>query len=350
MRCVPTTVLILIALTLLPSCGGEGEASGEGGVTQEAVLDGLNNPACVTFSPGGKLTVCTAGPGKENGNGRVVVWSDGKTEDYVTGMATEYWKPGKDGEPDRFKLGPVGAVWVNDSLLAVSNGGLKDSKDNVLLFNGPGAASTGKASNGLDPTSEDSKDLGEGNLVGFSTAPGSDTVYVCGQGADAKSWLLQLDPSTAKLTTLASADDNGIATNSPMMSLPWGDDAVLVLYSGAGGKDDGLLVKWNVKTAKPVQQWTLPGLFDPMGMDRIPGSDDLVVVDNNWDLKSVKSGRVARVGLTADGGAAEISMIDADLKGPVSCAFGPDGRLYVATLGPAFDEGKGSVVAISGIK
>ena len=349
MRCVPTTVILLIGFALLPSCGGDQEASGGGGITQETVLDGLNNPACVTFSPSGKLTVCAAGPGRENGNGRVVLWSDGKAEDYVTGMVTEYWKPGKDGEPDRFKLGPVGAVWVSDDMLAVSNGGLKDSKDNVLLFKGPGAAGSGKASNGLDPTSDDSKDMGEGNLVGFSKAPGSDTVYVCGQGADAKSWLLTLDPATGELATFASADDNGIATNSPMMSLRWGDDAILVLYSGAGGKDDGRIVKWDVKSKKPTQQWSLPGLFDPMGMDRVPGSDDLVVVDNNWDLKTVKPGRLARVTLTGDD-AAKISMIDVDLMGPVSCAFGPDKRLYVATLGAAFDHNEGSVVAVSGIE
>jgi len=34
----------------------------------------------------------------------------------------------------------------------------------------------------------------------------------------------------------------------------------------------------------------------------------------------------------------------------VSCAFGPDGDLYIAQLGTEFDSDKGQVIAVSGIK
>ncbi len=43
-------------------------------------------------------------------------------------------------------------------------------------------------------------------------------------------------------------------------------------------------------------------------------------------------------------------MIAENLHGPVSCAFGPDGDLYIAQLGSEFDKDKGQIVAVSGIK
>ena len=134
-----------------------------------------------------------------------------------------------------------------------------------------------------------------------------------------------------------------------MVATCWDDDTVYVLYSGAGGKADGTVVLWDAKTKKPKARWTLPGIIDPMGMANIPGTKDFVVVDNNWGLEKVNPGRLARITLGDGGGAATVTMIGAKLMGPTSCAFGPDGKLYVSLLGPEFDANKGSVVAINGI-
>jgi len=350
-------VLALFVLGLAAGCSLEEERSesGDGARSRDAagletLIEGLNNPSHVSFSPDGKLTVCSAGPGRDGGNGRVIVWRNNAHSDFITGFPTQYWKPGKEGAPDRFKLGPLSAVWTTDDELVVSNSGLADGVDHLLVFAGGGDAKEGEPTNAVPPTSDDEADNGEGNFTGLSLAADGKSVYVCGQGADAKSWLLACDVAERKLQGFASADDNGITVNSPMDSLAWGTDAVLVLYSGAGGKEDGLLVLWDLATRKPVTRWTLPGVFDPMGMARVPGSDDLVVVDNNWDLTSVKQGRLARISLTEDGGAAEVTMIREDLPGPTSCAFGPNGRLFVSLLGPEFDKDLGSVVAISGIR
>ena len=97
-------------------------------------------------------------------------------------------------------------------------------------------------------------------------------------------------------------------------------------------------------------QWTLPGLADPMGMDRIPGTDRLAVVDNRWSLTAVGAGKLGSVTLTEGGGEAGVDILAEGLEGPVSCAFGPDGRLYVTTLGAAFDKDLGQVLAISGVR
>lgn len=312
--------------------------------TARLVLDGLSNPSSVSFSPAGVLTVC------DSANGQVLLVKDGKPEKYITGFTTEYWKVDAETGAKRFKLGPLSSVWVDDKTLAVTNAGLADGKENVLFFSGSGTAADGKATNAVGPTSDDAKDLGEGNLTGLSLSEDGSTIYVAGQGADAKSWVLAVDVASKKLAGLASADEAGIEINSPMATIPWNKQSILALYSGAGGVDDGLIVQWNVKTGKVISKWTLPGLTDPMGFARLPDGRGLVVVDNNWALTEVKNGRLARVTLVKDAEEAKVNIISEGLHGPVSCAFGPDGDLYIAQLGSEFDKDKGQIIAVSGIK
>ena len=308
------------------------------------VLDGLSNPSSVSFSPAGVLTVC------DSANGQVLLVKDGKAEKYITGFTTEYWKVDAETGAKRFKLGPLSSVWVDDKTLAVANAGLGDGEENILFFTGPGTAADGKATNAVGPTSDDPKDKGEGNLTGLSLSEDGSTIYVAGQGADAKTWVLSVDVASKKLAGLASADEAGIEINSPMATIPWNNQSILALYSGAGGKDDGLIVQWNVETGKVIKKWTLPGLTDPMGFAKLPDGRGLVVVDNNWALTEVKAGRLARVSLVKDSDEAKVNIISEGLHGPVSCAFGPDGDLYIAQLGAEFDKDKGQIIAISGIK
>ena len=307
-------------------------------------VSGLSNPSSVSFSPQGLLTIC------DSANGQVLVIKDGKAEEYITGFATEYWKVDAEKGTKKFKLGPLSSVWVDDKTLAVTNAGLGDGAETVLFFDGPGTASDGKATNAVGPTSDDAKDKGEGNLTGLSLSKDGSTIYVGGQGSDAKSWVLSVDVASRKLAGLASADAAGIETNSPMATMPWSKDTILALYSGAGGKDDGLIVEWNTTSGEVVKKWPLPGLTDPMGFARVPDSRALVVVDNNWSLTEVKAGRLARVSLPKDADEAKVRVISEGLRGPVSCAFGPDGDLYIAQLGTEFDSDKGQILAVSGIK
>jgi hypothetical protein len=232
--------------------------------------------------------------------------------------------------------------------LAVTNAGLSDGEETVLFFDGPGGVGSGTATNSVPPTSDDAADKGEGNLCGMSLSADGKSLYVAGQGADAKSWVLKVDIASKQLTPLFSADEAGIEVNSPMDTMPWGESSVLALYSGAGGKEDGLIVRWDLNTKKPLQQWALPGLVDPMGFALVPGTDQLVVVDNNWALTKVQPGKLARVSLPADGDEAEVEVIADQLRGPVSCGFGPGGMLYIAQLGKEFDQEYGQVIAVSG--
>lgn len=316
----------------------------KGNLKARVVLSGLSNPSSVAFSPAGHLTVC------DSANGNVLLVKNGKAEKYITGFVTEYWKVDAETGSKSFKLGPLSAVWVDDTTLAVTNAGLGDGEETVVFFSGPGTVADGKATNSVGPTSDDPKDKGEGNLTGLSLSEDKSTIYVAGQGSDAKSWVLAVDVATKKLSGLASADEAGIEINSPMATMPWNKNSILALYSGAGGKDDGLIVQWNSKTGKVIKQWTLPGLTDPMGFARVPESRSLVVVDNNWDLKTVKPGRLARVNLPMDSGEAKVRVLSENLLGPVACEFGPDGDLYIAQLGSEFDSDKGQILAVSGIK
>lgn len=304
------------------------------------LVDGLNNPSCVTFKPDGTLTVC------DSGNGRVILVKDGEVTDYITGFATEHWKVDADTGEKRFKLGPLSAVWVDDDTLAVTNAGVGDGAETVMFYDGPGTADSGKATNPIGPTTKDPKDKGEGNLTGLSLSADKSTLYLAGQGADAASWILSTDVATRKLKTAFSADEAGITINSPMATIVEDDGKVLALYSGAGGKDDGMIVRWDPGTGKVADQWTLPGLTDPMGFTPFPGQEFIIVVDNNWSLTEVKDGRIALVSL-GDGDEAEVQILADKLKGPVSCAFSPNMELHIAQLGPAFDSDQGQILKIS---
>ena len=341
-------------LSVVAACGGGASHGHAGGhvVFDDAknlhswyVLQGLKNPASLSLSPSGDLTVC------DSGNGRVLVLdgTDGSKapKRTIDGFETEFWKVGKDGEPDRYALGPLSTVWVGQTLV-VSNGGLADGKDNLKIFEGDVPVADAKTTNAIAPTSDDAADKGEGNFTGLSVAQESGKIWVCGQGADAKSWLCRADVTAGTLETFLSADEQGIATNSPMDSLQWDAKTVLVLFSGAGGKEDGLLVAFDTEKKAVAAQWTLPGLVDPMGMARNPGTDELVVVDNNWALKTVNRGSLARVKLPSGGGEAEVQVVTRQLLGPVDVCI-KDGVVYVAQLGEAFDTDKGAVIAIEGV-
>jgi WD40 repeat protein len=313
------------------------------GYTARKVVVSLSNPSSIDFHPDGHLTVC------DSGYGRVLLVKDGEAEVYAKGFPTQYWKTDAETGTKRFRLGPLSAVWIDGETLAVTNAGLNDGEETVLFLSGGGEIGSAPSTNSIGPTSDDEADKGEGNLCGMSLSKDGKTLYLAGQGSDAKTWTLAVDIDKKKLMPLASADEAGIEINSPMDTMQWDESSLLTLYSGAGGKEDGLLVQWDLKTKKPVHQWTLPGLKDPMGFARIPGSDELVVVDNNWALTEVQPGKLARVSLPAEGEAAEVEVLGDQLLGPVSCKFGPDGELYIAQLGEEFDKDKGEVIAVKGI-
>lgn len=309
------------------------------GVEARELASGLNNPSFVTFHPRtGLPMVC------DTGNGRVVTIKNGKASDFIAEFKTEYWKVLSE-DKKLYKLGPLAAIWADDDTFIVSDSGHPDGEDKLVFYDAEGNK-TGE-SNTIGATSDDPKDKGEGNFTGFSMV--GDTLYLCGQGSDAKTWVLKCDVKARKLGLAFSADEHGIDVNSPMQTLPWRGN-LLVLYSGKGGFDDGTIVEWDLKTGEPVNQWRMVGIKDPMGLAQIPDSEnEFVVTDNNWDLESVKDGALYRVKLE-DKGQYSYEEIAGKLKGPVHCAFGPDGRLFVTLLGEHFDNNEGRLIALSGIK
>ncbi|MCB9894872.1 MAG: hypothetical protein H6839_10505 [Planctomycetes bacterium] len=317
------------------------------GYNATVVAEGLNNPSGISFRPGdGALTVC------DSANGRVVVIEDGRQLPIIEGMTTEYWKTLENGSK-AFKLGPLSAVWLSGQQIAVTDAGEPDGKETVATWHisseGAAKSSVKLRSNAIGPTTNDAKDLGEGNLSGMCLMPDGHTYYVCGQGSDVKSWILRGDANTGKLETAFSADDNGIAVNSPVQCIEWRGN-LLVVYSGAGGKDDGLIVEWDLKTGKPANQWAVPGIVDPMGIAHVPGTRNrFAVTDNNWSLTGVNAGTVSLVTLE-DSQDARIEKVATGVFGAVNCAFGPDGRLYVACLGKKYDSSEGLVIAINGFR
>lgn len=350
--------LLATPLVLLAACGGDDDHGHDhdgqhahsatehdlglaDGLSAESVALGLQNPSFVSFTSDGRLTI------SDSGHGRVLVDDgDGEFDALVEGLPTEFWKVDVEKGVERFQLGALAAVWLPSGELAVSNAGLKDGVDHIVFYSADGEK-VGE-SNAIPPTSDDDLDNGEGNFCGFSVSMDGSTLYVAGQGADAKTWVLSCDLESRELSGLASADDAGIEINSPMQTLPTAADRLLVLYSGAGGVDDGLFVEWDLTDASVAAQWTLPGLTDPMGFAPLPGGG-YAVVDNNWALTEVKNGRIAKVTLPDGGGAAEVDVVADAVPGPVACAFGPDGKLYVAILGERFDEELGEVIAIDGL-
>lgn len=315
------------------------------GYAAAIVADGLTNPAFVSFRPGsGNLTIC------DSGKGRVVMIEDGRQKTIVEGLDTEFWKTLPDGTK-AYRVGVQAASWLSPQRLIVTDGGKPDGAETVIVYHisseGPARNSEKVRTNTIGPTGGGDTDKGEGNLSGLALMDDGRTLYVCSHGNDKKSWVLKGDLKDGKLEPALSADDNGIVVNTPMQALAWRGN-LLVVYSGAGGVDDGLIVEWDLETGKPVHQWRMSGMIDPMGISQVPGSaNQFAVTDNNWSLTAVNSGTVAVVTL-GDGEQAETKVIARGLAGPVNCAFGPDGRLYVTCLGTEYDKNEGLVVAISG--
>lgn len=346
---VRTTLIAALALAL-PACGSDSDAPGSLGKTVDIglvagyaahlVLDRLNNPSCVAVSPGGRVAVC------DSGNGRVLrIGADGSASVLIGGFATEYWKP----DVPRFKVGPLSMVWLDDTRFAVTNAGLPDGAEHVLFFDRAGAASDGVATNPIPPTSADPDDRGEGNLTGLSRSPDGQSLFLCGHGSDARTWLLSCDIAARQLRTFASADAHHIATDSPMATLPWGDRHVLVLYAGKGGVEDSLLVLWDIATRAPSAKWTLPGITDAYAMARVPGRDELAIIDHVFDVATVRPGKLARVTVSASPDSKpRVTIIASNLPGPTGCAFDRYGRLLVTLLGESPDTDRGRLIAIDG--
>ena len=320
-----------------------------GELRAHVVAEGLCNPSHVSFNPnGGALTIC------DSGNGRMLL-VDRTMGELLTGMPTEYWKRISITE-NFYKVGPLFALWLDAENFAVGDGGQVDGKETVAFFRYAGPKATSPPAlhgrtNALPPNSDPPMptDPGEGNFVGPVLAPDGNTIYACSHGNDEKSWIVKIDVKARTLAPLFSSDEQGIKTNAPMQCLLVRDN-LLILYAGAGGVEEGMVVEYDLKTYKVVDQWRLPGLIDPMGIAPIPGVvDEYIVTDNNWDLTSVKNGKLARVRLLPRRGA-EVEIIADAVKGPVYCAFGPDRRLYVTCLGEMYDRDKGLVIAIGGIK
>jgi WD40 repeat protein len=309
------------------------------------VADGLTNPAFVSFRPGtGNVTIC------DSGKGRVLMIEDGLQKTIVDGMDTEFWKTLPDGSK-AYKVGVQAALWLSPQRLIITDGGKPDGQETVAVYHisslGPAKNTEKVRTNTIGPTGGGDTDKGEGNLSGVCLMPDGRTLYVCSHGNDTRSWVLKADLQTGKLETALSADEHGIEVNAPMQALPWRGN-LLVSYSGAGGKDDGLIVEWDLASGKPVNQWRMTGMPDPMGMALIPGTaNQFAVTNNNWRLDGVNRGTVAIVTLE-DKPLAETQVIARGLLGPVHCAFGPDSRLYVTCLGAEYDKDEGLVIAISG--
>lgn len=313
------------------------------GYSATVVASGLMNPSFVSFRPGsGAVTIC------DTGNGRVLLLREnGAIEKLVDGMTVEYWKPMPEGQ-DLYRVGPLSAVWIDDGTLAVTDGGKPDGQESVVYYrvSGYAAEETGRT-NTIGPTTDLEIDLGEGNLSGMSVSADGNWLWVCGQGSDDRTWMLRSNIAERTLETFLAAGDHEISARAAMQALPWRGN-LLVLYSGESAVNNGMIVEWDINTREPLTVWKLPELVDPMGMAQVPGAaDEFIVTDNNWNLNRVNEGKLARVKL-GDGGEKTLSVIADKLLGPVHCAFGPDGRLYVTCLGEEFDSDKGVVLAVSG--
>lgn len=312
------------------------------GYAASIVAEDLTNPSFVSFRPGSdRLTIC------DPGNGRVLLVEGSRQRVLLDTMATEYWKTLPDGSK-AYRVGPLAALWLDENRLVVADSGSGDGKEALIVYEvGQDSLRELRRTNTVGPTSEAETDKGEGNFTGMCLMDDGKTVYGCSHGNDAKTWLFKADVETGKLEVLMPADDAGIKTNSPMQVIAWRGN-LLVVYSGAGGQDDGLIVEWDIKAGKPLNQWTVAGLLDPMGISHVPGTDnEFAVTDNNWNLNRVNPGRIARVTL-GESPQAACDVVASGLMGPVNCAFGPDGRLYVTCLGEKYDSGQGLVVAIRG--
>ncbi len=325
--------------SLALTCFTVSTSAGDAKVAGKVITDGLVHPTGIAIHPKtGQLYVA------ESGSGRVIQVNpkDGKVTEVVTGSDLDLY-----GKGPKYKIGPLGVMFMGADKLFVSGGDQKDGSELVRVYDLPKKlekplnvndvyASFGPVKDGPDTKG------GEGNF--YAMAADKNGVYVTSNGDDTKGWILKITlPIKAgknqKLAPFIATKTFIEEINAPVGITMSKKGNLVVGQMGAVNKPrDSWLTMYNPATGKGIAK-AETGLFDISGVAYSPKTGKLYCTDFAW--LAPKEGGLFRLDVSDKDGKVTVTAVKiASLEKPTALAFAPDGTLYVTVNGAANLEAK----------
>ena len=321
MRKFAFSILLLLGVALLPA----GLRADD--LKADTVVAGLNNPCGVAIQPKtGAIFV------SDSGAGTVCRIENGKAVPVITDFPIDVY-----GKGPKYNIGPLGLAFLDENMLLVGGGGLKDGEELLRLYKLPAAGKTIKASEmvsgkNIAPTGEIK---GEGNF--YAVAVAGNTVYVSANGDDTKGWLAKAMIKDGKIAEYK----RGIATKEAVeVDAPVGlaiDPRQGHIVVGQMGEitipGDGLLSFYSAKDGKLLANFET-GLSDITSIAYNETTYQMYALDFCWN--DTKQGGLFHLTKSRENGklgckCAKLLALDK----PTAMVIDKDGHAYVTVIGSA---------------
>jgi DNA-binding beta-propeller fold protein YncE len=318
-------------------------------VKVEPIVSGLDNPMGIAIRPGtNELFISESGAGRVV---RILADKPAKTTTILTGVPV-----GAAPAPLRFRVGPLGLVFLDRVTFAVGTGGKGPGQDVVGIYTlaGDKTLKFDEAKRKLGPirAGNDSQS-GEGFFHGVAAIPIA--LFATSRGDSAAGWisrafLLDGNANVADLKPLIKT--KALAKVGGPTALAVSKRGELVVgESGTFDKPHDSSVSFYNPKDKGTLLLTIPtGLSDIVGLGYSPRSGNLYALDLSWsDPKAAGLYRIDAA--RQDGRMTAKGVKIASLDRPTAMAFASDGALYVTALGAAKEEANvktGQVLKITG--
>jgi DNA-binding beta-propeller fold protein YncE len=297
----------------------------------ETVLEGLINPAGVAVQPETGVVFVS-----DSGAGKVLRVVEGKAQDVIAGSPKDVY-----GKGPKYDIGPLGIAFFDKNTLVVGDGGFMDGAEYIRVFTLPEAGKAldydkdAKTKAGPVEASADLKP--EGNFYGLAVSKSA--VYVTSNGDDTKGWVLRMTVEGTKFGKLERwlATKEAVEVDAPVgITLSPRGEIVIGQMGEVNSPNDSLLTFYNASTGKKLLNLETK-LHDITALAYHPKTGLLYVTDFAW--MEPKEAGLFRIDRGAKDGDAPIKVTKVvALEKPTAMAFGPDGALYVTTIGAPGEE------------
>ncbi len=288
--------------------------------TVTTVANGLNNPTGLAVRPDGTLLVA------ESGAGRIAALdADGNTSTFASEFSTGTFFP--------YDIGPLSLMLLEDGTLVVGEGGESTGRERISFYDTTGVELPDSV---IVPVSGS-------NFNGLALHPTTGDLYAVSTESDRIFRLPALDGGG-----FGSAQEFVAATAQPPISR--------AAPSGLAFEPDGmLLVAFSDFEASGILRLTTESDAGSALVDVLyetssivtsvavaPSTGEVFFTEAVYAGNQLGRGRVGRF-IERDGAFTAETYID-DVTAPAALAFGPNGALYVATLGATPNTNAGGVL------
>ncbi|MCH2130965.1 MAG: hypothetical protein MK179_17630 [Pirellulaceae bacterium] len=326
------TMLVMVGLTMFPYNSFAEEEI-------EVVLDGLKNPCGIAVQPGtGTIFV------SESAAGRVIRVVNGQAEEVISGSNLDVY-----GKGPKYDIGPLGIAFLDNSRLAVADGGYADGEEFVRVFNipevGAGPVSYGDGVK-VGPVTATEEIKAEGNFYGIAAT--DEAIFVTANGDDTKGWVAKADIDGTQFGALerfiATKEATDPPTDAPVgITISPRGEVVIGQMGEITVENDAKLNFYNAQNGSVILDRDT-GLHDITALAYSP-KGHLYALDFAW--LDTSQGGLFRLDDDKNDGIHAVKIVG--LEKPTCLAFGEDGSLYITLIGEVEGEnqvGNGQLIRL----